>query len=182
MNSKPTRYIAFLRAINVGGHVVKMERLRELFSELGLLNVRTYIQSGNVFFESNADRSELTHSLETHLTHALGYEMTVFLRTIPELEQALNLRAFAGVTLTEDIRLYVIFINAPLPTTATLPLRAPKGDIELLAATAGEVFAVLHLVNGQHGSAISFIEKSFGVRATGRFAATTEKILQATKE
>ena len=42
-------YIALLRGINVGGHVVKMERVRELFAELGFTNVRTYIQSGNVF-------------------------------------------------------------------------------------------------------------------------------------
>ena len=47
-------YVAFLRAINVGGRVVKMERLRELFEELGLTNVETFIASGNVIFESRA--------------------------------------------------------------------------------------------------------------------------------
>ena len=42
-----TRYIAFLRAINVGGHTVKMDQLRALFEELGLSNVETFIASGN---------------------------------------------------------------------------------------------------------------------------------------
>ena len=46
-----TTYIALLRGINVGGHTVKMERLRGLFGELGLERVRSYIQTGNVFFE-----------------------------------------------------------------------------------------------------------------------------------
>ena len=46
------RLVAFLRAINVGGHNVKMDRLRELFEALGLSNVETFIASGNVIFDS----------------------------------------------------------------------------------------------------------------------------------
>ena len=49
-----TRYVAFLRAINVGGHVVKMDRLRNLFEALGFSGVRTFIASGNVLFDSAA--------------------------------------------------------------------------------------------------------------------------------
>ena len=45
------RYITFLRAINVGGHTVKMDRLREIFESLGFANVETFIASGNVVFE-----------------------------------------------------------------------------------------------------------------------------------
>ncbi|HEV2405968.1 MAG TPA: DUF1697 domain-containing protein, partial [Ktedonobacterales bacterium] len=76
------RYIALLRGVNVGGHVVKMERLRALFAELGLSNVRTYIQSGNVFFDTEqTDRVALTASIEEHLRAALGYAVPVFLRT-----------------------------------------------------------------------------------------------------
>lgn len=48
------RYIAFLRAINVGGHTVKMDRLREIFEALGFSNVETFIASGNVVFETTA--------------------------------------------------------------------------------------------------------------------------------
>ena len=49
------RYVAFLRAINVGGHVVKMERLRALFEDLGFAKVETLIASGNVIFETRAE-------------------------------------------------------------------------------------------------------------------------------
>ena len=49
-----TRYVAFLRAINVGGHIVKMETLRDLFTAHGLAKVETFIASGNVIFESKA--------------------------------------------------------------------------------------------------------------------------------
>ena len=56
------RYIAFLRAINVGGHTVKMDRLREIFESLGFANVETFIASGNVVFETTAGD---TAALET---------------------------------------------------------------------------------------------------------------------
>src|SRR5579872_787535 len=79
--SRRMRYIAFLRGINVGGHTVKMERLRQLFTELGLAHVRTYIQSGNVFFETtDSDRARVTGTIEEHLHKVLGYEVPVFLR------------------------------------------------------------------------------------------------------
>ena len=48
------KFVAFLRAINVGGHLVKMDELRGLFEALGFSNVETFIASGNVIFDSKA--------------------------------------------------------------------------------------------------------------------------------
>ena len=61
------RYVAFLRAINVGGHTVKMDQLRRLFERLGFSKVETFIASGNVIFES-ASRSAkaLEKNTEAH--------------------------------------------------------------------------------------------------------------------
>jgi uncharacterized protein (DUF1697 family) len=81
-----TRYIAFLRAINVGKRVVKMERLRQLFEELGCAKVETFINSGNVIFESRATNEELLgKKIAAHLEKALGYEVGTFLRTDLEI-------------------------------------------------------------------------------------------------
>jgi uncharacterized protein (DUF1697 family) len=44
------KYVAFLRAINVGGHTVKMDHLRRLFEALGFTNVETFIASSDVVF------------------------------------------------------------------------------------------------------------------------------------
>ncbi|MEO6891289.1 MAG: DUF1697 domain-containing protein, partial [Ktedonobacteraceae bacterium] len=119
------KYIALLRGINVGGHIVKMEYLRELFTELGFTQVRSYIQSGNVFFETEqADRETVAHALEQHLHQALGYEVPVFLRTIPELEQVMALDPFQHLTVTPDMRLCVVFTDEPIPKTLALPLRS----------------------------------------------------------
>jgi hypothetical protein len=65
------RYVAFLRAINVGGHVVKMDRLRTLFEGLGFANVSTFIASGNVVFDSTAtDTRPIPRSVQRSLSCA----------------------------------------------------------------------------------------------------------------
>jgi uncharacterized protein (DUF1697 family) len=66
------RYIAFLRAINVGGHTVKMDVLRQHFAALGFSNVETFIASGNVVFETTAKNTRtLEQKIEKHLRAAL---------------------------------------------------------------------------------------------------------------
>lgn len=181
---KTISYIAFLRGINIGGHRVKMERLRELFSELGLTNVRSYIQTGNVFFEKSADatnRAALTGEIEQHLHRSLGYEVPVFLRTLVEVEHVLQLDPFAHIEPAPDIRLLITFIPQPLPATLKLPFVSPKQDYEILHATPGEVFSLLRIIDGRPSNPAAFIERTCKVKTTSRFFHTTAKILQAAK-
>ena len=80
------RYIALLRGINVGGHVVKMTDLRAPFEALGLSNVTTFIASGNVIFESPVtDARSLETQIEQQLKQSLGYEVATMLRTPTEI-------------------------------------------------------------------------------------------------
>ena len=106
------RYVAFLRAINVGGHTVKMEALRALFTELGLEGVSTFIASGNVNFETRArDVAALERKIETHLEKALGYEVVTFIRSTAELASVAAHDPFPGRT---GPAVYVAFLkNAP---------------------------------------------------------------------
>jgi uncharacterized protein (DUF1697 family) len=174
-------YLALLRGINVGGHVVKMERLRELFTELGFTHVRTYIQSGNVFLETaQTDRKILTQTIELHLHQALRYEVPVFLRTIPELEQIVAINPFQHINVTPDMRACVVFTSDMLPKTLALPLRSPKNDMEIVHTTDHEAFIVWYLRNGRPPAGQGF--KVLGDRTTTRFFHTTAKILQAVKK
>ena len=60
------KYAAFLRAINVGGHIVKMDRLRTLFEAAGFRGAETFIASGNVVFESSRkSAADLERAIET---------------------------------------------------------------------------------------------------------------------
>ena len=86
-------YAAFLRGINVGGHRVKMDRLRTMLGELGLADVSTFLASGNVMFSSDSDDPKgLRDGIEAHLERGLGYEVPVFLRSPAELAEILEFR------------------------------------------------------------------------------------------
>lgn len=178
------RYIAFLRAINVGKRQVKMARLRDLFVELGYGVVRTYIQTGNVFFETPATaRAALERAIERHLLDALGFEVTTCVRTVAEVAAALARDPFAGIDVTPDTRLCCLFTSAPLPTDLALPIVAEQRDytLTIVAASADVVFVVIQQVPGKAGNAIAFIEKTYKVRATARFFDTTRKIVAAAR-
>lgn len=114
------RYFAFLRAINVGGHNLKMDHLRALFESLGFTNVETFIASGNVIFKSNSRNAEgLESKIEKHLKASLGYEVATFIRSNKELAEISSYIpfpeskiktatafciGFAGQTLSDEVR------------------------------------------------------------------------------
>jgi uncharacterized protein (DUF1697 family) len=80
------RYVAFLRAVNVGGRVVKMDQLRVLFEAMKFKNVETFIASGNVLFDARTDDTEaLEQRIEKHLEKALGYKVLTFVRSPAEV-------------------------------------------------------------------------------------------------
>ncbi|MFB7910114.1 DUF1697 domain-containing protein [Kitasatospora sp. NPDC059146] len=177
-----TRYIAFLRAINVGGRTVKMERLRALFTELGLADVRSYIQTGNVFFRTDEpDRAALTARIEAHLEQALGYPVPVLLRTVDEVAALLAAEPFRGVEVTPDVRLVIAFLSEPLPAELSGPHRSPKGDFEVLGTDPGAAYVVVHLQDGKWVTKEMF-GKSYRGAVTSRFLHTTEKILAAARK
>src|ERR1051325_8283430 len=108
------RYFAFLRAINVGGHTVKMDQLRTLFTALGFANVATFIASGNVIFEAPAtDTQSLEAQIERHLVQALGYEVITFIRTAGELAAIAQYTPFPPAEQGAH-GLYISFLKAPL--------------------------------------------------------------------
>lgn len=178
-----TAYIALLRGINVGGHSVKMDLLRELFAQLGFDRVRTYIQTGNVFFESGErDKAVLRATIERHLRAALGYEVATCVRTAEDLEQMLALDPFNGIPATPETRLAVSFLAEPTGVTLPLPYLTPDGAFELVGMTPTELFVVWHLRDGRPGTSYGLLEKRFAVPATTRFWHTTAKILAAARK
>jgi Uncharacterized protein conserved in bacteria len=83
-------YVAFLRGINVGGkNIIKMADLKSLFEKMGLSKVQTYIQSGNVLFESGMNELTLRDKIEEDIRNTFGYSVYVVLRTGRELEQVI---------------------------------------------------------------------------------------------
>ncbi len=110
-----TKYVAFLRAINVGGHVVQMDELRKLFEGLKFSNVETFIASGNVIFETKATPDQkLEQKIEKHLEAALGYEVGVFVRSMEEIRAISRHKPFSK----EGLVLSVGFMRDALNASA----------------------------------------------------------------
>lgn len=86
-----TIYIALLRGINVGGHkLIRMQELKSLLTNMGLDKVKTYIQSGNVIFESERNAEQLEEQMEQEIRRAFGFSVIIILRTASELEQIIS--------------------------------------------------------------------------------------------
>ena len=130
------RYAAFLRAINVGGHTVKMDRLREVLAPLRLSNLETFIASGNVIFETRAAPEKLEERIAQTLEAGLGYPVKTMLRTIAEVHA---IAAFAG-TLPEAVARNVGLLAAapdPAAARAFLKLQTPR---DLLMIRGREIY------------------------------------------
>lgn len=116
-----TRYVALLRGINVGGrNAVAMTALREAFETAGFGAVRTYIQSGNVLFESDAPRPSLEGDIEAMLERRLGTALVVVVRSHAQLRSVVQ-KAPPGFG-AEPGRYHsdVIFLKAPLTSAQAM--------------------------------------------------------------
>src|SRR5262249_33439000 len=151
--------------------------------DLGFDRVRSYIQTGNVFFESGeTDQQVLRTAIERHLRAALGYEVATSVRTVADLELLLARDPFQGIALTPEERLAVTFLAEPATATLPLPYQTRDGAYELIEMTPTELFVVWHLQNGRPGSSYGLLEKRVAVPGTVRFWHTTAKILSAAKD
>jgi uncharacterized protein (DUF1697 family) len=170
-------YVAFLRGINVGGrNAVRMDDLRRTFESLGLASVSTYLQSGNVLFESEeADAETLAGRIEAKLAQLTGGEISVLLRSEGDLRRIVALEPFAGDD-SGDSHRYVTFLRAQ--SDRELPRGTPKGDLEVLAVAGREVYSRPRLVGSRYGYPNTFVESKLRVPATTRNWAVVTAIVE----
>jgi uncharacterized protein (DUF1697 family) len=82
------KYVALLRGINVGKQKrLDMKKLRELFESLGHKSVSTYINSGNVIFESDKKQADVRKVVEAGIEKAFGFHVSVLIKTCAELRR-----------------------------------------------------------------------------------------------
>ena len=107
------KYIAFLKAINVGGHTVKMDHLKNLFEKMGFENVETFIASGNVVFETKSKGVDaIKKKIEKELEKSLGYKVATFIRTTKELKEIAEHKPFTEFDLNnKQNSFYIGFLD-----------------------------------------------------------------------
>lgn len=125
-----TAFAALLRAVNVGGTgALSMKDLQAICVDLGLEKVRTYIQSGNVVFETQLSEPILKQTLEHALSVKMGKDISVLVRTASELRAILAANPFPSV---DPARLGVVFLPAAVPTDLLDGLVIPgREDVRL---------------------------------------------------
>lgn len=165
------RYISLLRGINVSGRKqIRMADLKALYESAGFKNVTTYIQSGNVIFDSCVkDKSELSSIIENSIREHFKFEVPVEIRTHRELANVIKNCPFGPVDPEKDgSRVLVSFLSA-------IPGKAQLDDVLKYAATSEHLVlkgreVYLHCPNGYGKSKLSnaFLEKKLGVGATTR--------------
>ncbi|MFL6559623.1 MAG: DUF1697 domain-containing protein, partial [Bacillus sp. (in: firmicutes)] len=106
-----TIYIALLRGINVGkNNRIKMADLKSLLETMGLENVKTYIQSGNVLFEAKDEAPQLSQRLEDEIGKTFGFPVPVILRTAEEYEQIIRDCPYSMESLKEGESIQLAFL------------------------------------------------------------------------
>ena len=111
-----TRYVAFLRAVNVGGTgKLPMAELRTMCEAVGFTNVRTYIASGNVVFDSKLAEASVKSRLERCLEEYAGKPVGVAVRTSEELAQVLTANPFKSAAPNRTV---AVFLDTAPPADA----------------------------------------------------------------
>jgi uncharacterized protein (DUF1697 family) len=172
-----TQFIAFLRAINVGGHTVKMDRLRQIFESLGFSSVETFIASGNVVFETRTeDAGALEKQIEAVLREALGYEVATFIRTRAELAAIANYQPFSQADLDVAAAFNVAFLAGPLDDESKQKLMALKTDIDDFAVHGREIYWLCRKKQSDSTFSNAVLEKTLRRQATLRGVNTVRKM------
>ena len=172
-------YIAFLRGINVGGQkIITMERLRQIFVSLGFTNVSSYIQSGNILFNSpETNRLILTQTIEQTLSNTFGFYISTIIRTEDEIKAILNDSIFNSYS-NENIKQYITFFQEKPQKDVPIPYTSPTRNFEVIKQTDTEAYIVSFLVKGKYGFPNNFIEKELNIVATTRNWRTLDKIVK----
>jgi len=163
--------ICLLRGVNVvGNHKIKMEELRSLCETNGLLQVTTYIQSGNVVFrlKGRGGVAALAPRIEKAIEAQYGFRPHVMLRTIEQLRDVVARNPFAKRANLDPSKLLVYFLKSEPTREACALACAIKTDPEELRVSGSEMY--LYYLNGVGKSKLPMerIQKALGTSGTGR--------------
>ena len=167
-----TAYVALLRAVNVGGRVLKMDELKRVAGELGLESPKTFIASGNLLFKSTKSEAAVKKELEKALTEHMGKPVDVIVRTAKEMGEAVKANPFAK---EPGNRVAAIFFDEAPGDDA---IKSAKNVAnERLAPGKREIY--VHYPDGQGRSKLKLGTKASG---TARNMNTVAKLAELLKE
>jgi len=172
------KFVALLRGINVGGKcMMRMADLRALCEDRGLLNVATYLQSGNVVFSAaKKTGSALEKLLAREIQARFDMDVAVIVRTAPEVAEVIKKNPFAREAKKDPTTVHVLLL-ANKPTAAQVRgFVAPESGNDAFRFVGREIY--LHYPNGSARSKLNnaLFERALAIRATARNLRTVESL------
>lgn len=177
------KYISMLRGINVSGQkIMKMEDLRALYESLGFNAVTSYIQSGNVIFQSEIlDTGVLSKTIEDKIKSYYGFQVPVVIRTHDELDKIINNNPYITKRDEDISKLSILFLKTPPPlkTFDELPETGPNNEEFIVAEK--ELYLFFPEFYGKSKWNNNFFEKKAGIAVTTRNWRTVLKLHELSK-
>jgi uncharacterized protein (DUF1697 family) len=171
------RYVAFLRAVNVGGRVVKMDALRGHFEAAGFANVETFIASGNVIFDTRAKAGPaLEAKIEAALKKALGYDVPTFVRSLAEVAAAAERAVFPEKDVAAAGALLVGLLKAPVDPGAQKRLDAIDPTQHSFTIAGRELYWLCKVKQSETKLTPGQIERALGGATTMRAISSLRKL------
>lgn len=164
-----TRYVAFLRGVNVGGNtMVKTADICRGLASAGFHHVKGFRQSGNIIFDvEDADTDRIASVVRKVIRGLIGKDVEVFLRTLDDVREMVRLDPFRDIG-PGDVKMFVTFYRAEPSARAGLPLKSSGGDAAIILVRGREAYGLGYLKDGRYGASYGKIEVKLGRPSTTR--------------
>jgi uncharacterized protein (DUF1697 family) len=179
-----TTHLALLRGINVSGHnMIKMEVLKTTLEAVGFQNVQTYIQSGNVFVDTEEENAAAVgFKIKQEIFKAFGHEVPVVVIDKSDLEACLKNNSFLKEAAADTKKLYVAFVSTTLRSDSINDLRISQFKPDEASIDANRIYIKYAVGAGKTRFDQKYIEKKLNVTATIRNWNTVTQLLQLYEE
>lgn len=175
-----TTHLALLRGINVSGHnMIKMEVLKSALENIGFKNVQTYIQSGNVFLDTDEESaSKVGFIIKQEIFKTFGYEVPVIVLNKKDLADCFTNNTFLREKDLDTKKLYVAFVSTTLKSENINDLKISQFKPDEASIDGNKIYIKYAVGAGQTRFDQKYIEKKLNITATIRNWNTITQLLQ----
>jgi len=173
-------YIAMLRGVNVSGHnAIKMETLRGLCQGLGFRNVETYVQSGNIVFQTLLENPEaISKRIGETVLRSFGFDTPVIVRTSKEMRNVIGNNPFLKEKGIDSSKLHVTFLSETAQKGSEKKLETLATNPDRFYPASHEIYLYCPGGYGRTRLSNNAIEKALSVEATTRNWKTTNALFE----
>lgn len=174
------KHLALLRGINVSGHnMIKMDALKTTLEAVGFINVETYIQSGNVFAETEEESAfGVGFKIKQEIFKTFGHDVPTIVIGKNDLEMCFKNNPFLKQKDVDTKKLYVAFISKELSSSAINELKISQFKPDEAVIDGNKIFIKYDVGAGKTRLDQKYIEKKLNVTATIRNWNTVTKLLE----